>query len=133
MSTTAERKQQFFNKKFPDPKVASHNGKRADYHLLSLIIILSLDEKTRDDTFGDGCTINANAILQHEEYRNVIDSSRVLAAHVEALAPYVDAFRGVKMAWASLDEYNPEPCPTRAALAELARITQRLPDSGSTL
>lgn len=133
MATRAQRKQQFFNRQFPDAELPSHDGKTADYHLLALIIILALDEATRDNVYKDDGTIDPTALLQHEKYAHAIDASRVGAAHFAALAPYLDAFRGVKMAWAALDEYNPEPCPRLEALAVLAAATKNLPGSGSTL
>jgi hypothetical protein len=127
----AERKQQFFNRQFPDANLPAAEGRRADYHLISLIIILSLDEETRRRTFPDDGAVNPEPLF--EAYQGVVDRTRVSDDHVRALSRYREAFRGVKMAWAALDGYNPEPCPTPAAIKALAEATKDLPDSGSKI
>lgn len=130
-TTRAARKNAYFDHRYPNTDSPDNPNTTADYHLLALLIILSLDLRTREATFPSDGTVDTTKLFQ--DYGDVIDVNRVTPAHLRDLAPYSAAFAGVRDAWAAFDEYNPEPCPKTEAVKALVLRTQTLPGSLSPL
>jgi hypothetical protein len=132
------RKLEFYNNLYPDTGVDPGNNhdpnKQPDYHHLGLFIILCFDEDTRKKTFPVNAKPNSATLF--ERYQHVFKKDPVTKQyvitddHVFILGRYREAFEGVFKVWANYVEYSPQPCPSRAAIAELVRATQDLPGSG---